>query len=422
MPPKTAFLGYIQFNIKAGDINANLATVKNQLAALTPVGPGLLALPELWAGGFVYDELRDQADKTDKLLQELTELARQYNIYLAGSLPERISTEKKEKFYNTLYFTGPDGVVGRYRKQQLFVPFNEDKYFTPGNMSGLVATALGPAGGLVCFDLRFPEPARLQTAGGARILLISAQWPLERLAHWRILLQARAVENQIFIVACNGCGRSCGNTLAGHSMIVGPDGTVYSEADTEEAFGLQQVEPDLCEQIRGRFNTAGITPWRTADSDKIMSLAGLTGIIDQYKDAGRRIVFTNGCFDILHEGHVTYLEEARRQGDCLVVGLNNDASIRSIKGPERPVNPEKSRARVLASLGCVDHVVLFGDDTPLGLINTLMPDVLVKGADWAVSEIVGAKEVMAAGGLVVTIDLVEKMSTTSVIKKIKTRR
>lgn len=131
------------------------------------------------------------------------------------------------------------------------------------------------------------------------------------------------------------------------------------------------------------------------------------------------MVFTNGCFDILHEGHVTYLEAARRQGDYLVVGLNSDASIRAIKGPDRPVNSETSRARLLAALGCVDHVVLFGEETPLQLITTLMPDVLIKGADWPVEQIVGAQEVLAAGGVVKTIELVGDFSTTGLIKKIR---
>ena len=416
---KSFGLGYLQFNIKAGDIAANLATVKDQLAVLAPTGPGLLVLPELWAGGFVYDTMARLAARTNDLLAQVTELAGQYNIYLAGSLPETNIEDGKEKFFNTLYFVGPEGIAGQYRKQQLFAPFKEDQYFIAGNRPRAVKTTLGLVGGLVCYDLRFPELARIHAGRGARLLAVSAQWPLERLAHWRILLKARAVENQIFIAASNGIGQASGNTLAGHSLLIGPDGAVLSEAGTEEAAVYQEVEPALVDQVRARFNTAGTTPWRSADSDKIVPLAKLTEIVEQYKKTGRKLVFTNGCFDILHEGHVSYLEAARQQGDCLLVGLNNDTSIRSIKGPERPVNNENSRARVLAALGCVDHVVLFGDDTPLKLIVRLLPDVLVKGADWAPGEIVGAEEVMANGGQVVTIDLVEKISTTILIKKIK---
>ncbi|MCI5218295.1 MAG: D-glycero-beta-D-manno-heptose 1-phosphate adenylyltransferase [Candidatus Electrothrix sp. LOE2] len=136
------------------------------------------------------------------------------------------------------------------------------------------------------------------------------------------------------------------------------------------------------------------------------------------RDQGSRIVFTNGCFDLVHAGHVSYLEEARRCGDCLVIGLNSDRSVRALKGPSRPVNSELERARVLAALGCVDFVVLFDEETPLGLITTLLPDILVKGADWPEERIVGAAEVKAAGGKIVRIAFTCQTSTTAVIDKI----
>lgn len=135
---------------------------------------------------------------------------------------------------------------------------------------------------------------------------------------------------------------------------------------------------------------------------------------------GKRIVFTNGVFDILHAGHVTYLEHARALGDALVVGLNTDASVRRLKGPERPINTEDDRACVIASLRAVDHVVLFDTDTPLDVIVALMPDVLVKGGDYTRDTIVGADEVEAHGGTVCTIPLVEGRSTTAIINRART--
>lgn len=131
------------------------------------------------------------------------------------------------------------------------------------------------------------------------------------------------------------------------------------------------------------------------------------------------MVFTNGCFDILHTGHVTYLEAARSLGDCLIVGLNSDSSIKAIKGPERPINGEEDRARLLAALGCVDHVVLFEEETPLKVITALLPDLLIKGGDWAIDQIVGGKEVTAAGGVVANIPLVADFSTTALIERIR---
>ena len=413
------YLGYLQFDVHTGDVGANLDQVKNGLANLSPEGPGFVILPELWAAGFDYPALAEQAAQTGELLLELQKLADRYQVCLAGSLPESAKSAQGEFFYNTLYVVGPQGVMGMYRKQNMFAPLAEDRYFTPGSSPCPMQTDSGPVAGLICYDLRFPELARHQVKHGAKLLLISAQWPAVRIDHWQALLKARAIENQIYIAACNRCGTSGNTKFGGHSMIVGPDGQVLSLAAEKEETGGLRIDPGLVTEIRSRFNTAAPVPHRFFDRDKILDLPKLAGLIQQYKEAGCRVVFTNGCFDLLHEGHVTYLEEARKQGDCLIVGLNTDASIRSIKGPDRPVNQEMSRARVLAALGCVDHVVLFGEETPLNLITTLMPDVLVKGADWSVETIVGAREVMDAGGRVATINLVNDVSTTGLIDRIK---
>jgi len=136
---------------------------------------------------------------------------------------------------------------------------------------------------------------------------------------------------------------------------------------------------------------------------------------------GGLVVFTNGCFDLLHVGHVRYLEEAAELGRCLVVGVNGDASVRAIKGPSRPVNAEDERSELVAALHCVDYVALFHTPTPLPLIRKLKPDILVKGADWAPEKIVGAREVREAGGRVARIPLVSGMSTTSIIERILQR-
>jgi rfaE bifunctional protein nucleotidyltransferase chain/domain len=132
-----------------------------------------------------------------------------------------------------------------------------------------------------------------------------------------------------------------------------------------------------------------------------------------------RVVFTNGCFDILHRGHVEYLAAARALGDCLVIGLNSDESVRRLKGRGRPVNSEDDRAYVLAGLESVDAVTLFQEDTPLDLIRALLPDVLVKGGDYTIETIVGATDVMAAGGEVVVAELVPGRSTTSILRRVR---
>lgn len=140
--------------------------------------------------------------------------------------------------------------------------------------------------------------------------------------------------------------------------------------------------------------------------------------VRDWQKEGKRVVFTNGCFDILHAGHVRYLAAARALGDVLVIGLNSDASIRRIKGPNRPVCCQEDRAEVLAALAAVDAVTLFDDDTPENLIGELLPDVLVKGADWPVDRIAGAAAVLAHGGTVRTVPLLEGRSTTGIIDAI----
>lgn len=137
------------------------------------------------------------------------------------------------------------------------------------------------------------------------------------------------------------------------------------------------------------------------------------------KRNGRRVVFTNGCFDLLHPGHIRSLEAARALGDVLIVGINSDESVKALKGPTRPVIPEQERAEILASLECVDAVLIFPEPTPQKLIASLLPDILVKGGDWASQQIVGRDEVEAAGGRVEQVDVVQGYSTTEILKKIR---
>jgi rfaE bifunctional protein nucleotidyltransferase chain/domain len=138
------------------------------------------------------------------------------------------------------------------------------------------------------------------------------------------------------------------------------------------------------------------------------------------RERGETVVFTNGCFDLLHGGHVALLEAARAAGDRLIVGLNSDASVKRLKGPSRPVVPEAERAEVLLALECVDHVLVYDEDTPLDTIRALLPDVLVKGADWAEEDIVGRDEVVQAGGRVVRVEIVPGRSTTALVERIRT--
>lgn len=150
---------------------------------------------------------------------------------------------------------------------------------------------------------------------------------------------------------------------------------------------------------------------------KVLNSENLEPALQSYKNKNLKIVFTNGCFDLLHIGHVRYLEEAASLGDVLIVGINTDASVQKLKGPTRPIQNENDRAEILASLKSVQHTVLFGEETPLELIQKIKPDVLVKGGDWAIPQIVGSDFVLKNGGKVQSLQFVDGKSTTSLIQK-----
>ena len=158
-----------------------------------------------------------------------------------------------------------------------------------------------------------------------------------------------------------------------------------------------------------------------APTPAVGSVDAAVAMAARLQSTGGTVVFTNGVFDLLHPGHVRYLQDARRLGDALIVGVNSDRSVRASKGPDRPINPEGERAEVLSSLGCVDLAVIFDEDTPYALISRVQPDVLVKGADWGADSIVGRDVVEARGGRVVRMALAEGFSTTRLIERTRAR-
>lgn len=155
---------------------------------------------------------------------------------------------------------------------------------------------------------------------------------------------------------------------------------------------------------------------------RVMTGSEVRAFADAQREAGRRVVFTNGVFDLLHPGHVRYLQAARALGDLLIVGLNADESVRRNKGPERPINTQDERAELLAALACVDAVVIFGEETPADIITIVQPDVLVKGADWPADQIVGRDTVEARGGRVVRVPVEPGHSTTAIVERIRNLR
>lgn len=152
---------------------------------------------------------------------------------------------------------------------------------------------------------------------------------------------------------------------------------------------------------------------------RVLNSENLKKAVELYRSENKKIVFTNGCFDLLHIGHVTYLEEAKKLADVLIVGVNSDSSVKVLKGPARPIQNEHDRSEILAALKAVNHTVIFSEDTPMNLIKQIKPDVLVKGGDWKIEQIVGSDFVMSYGGKVKSLNFVDGKSTTSIIEKSK---
>jgi predicted amidohydrolase len=219
--------GCCQFSIKPGEFQDNCDTVEGMLLELAREKCRLAVLPEMWSCSFPYPVLKEMAGKTPAILDRMCKIAGDNHLAIVGSLPEAAG----EKIFNTSYLIDSTGVIaGTYRKVHLFSLYNEQKHFGFGQSAPVFPTSIGKIGIMICYDLRFPELARRMALDGAEIICVSAQWPLVRIEHWPLLLRARAIENQLFVVGCNGCGKEEKITWGGHSAIISPWGTVLAQA------------------------------------------------------------------------------------------------------------------------------------------------------------------------------------------------
>lgn len=215
--------GCCQFDVFPGDVDRNMSLVESRLPQFAEAGCNLLVLPEMWSCSFAYPTLREMAARTPEVLRRVEEWAAGYGMVLVGSLPEAADGQN----YNTSFVVDATGkVVGKYRKAHLFSLLGEHLHFGRGESPLVCSTAAGSIGVMICYDLRFPELARRLALDGAEILCVSAQWPRERIDHWSALLRARAIENQLFVVACNGSGTENGLQFGGSSSIISPTGAV----------------------------------------------------------------------------------------------------------------------------------------------------------------------------------------------------
>jgi len=236
----------IQFTVKQGDVDANLAYVREALPRVAGQGANLAVLPEMWSSGFAYRNLNELALRTKGIVEELLELSARHKLVIVGSMPE----PNGDKVFNTVYVADNGRLSGVYRKIHLFSLLGEDRAFSGGDSWLLAETTIGKVGVIICYDLRFPELSRRLAVEGAQVICVPAQWPKPRQEHWRTLLRARAIENQLYVVACNACGTIGKLDFFGMSMIIDPKGELLAEAAENEG------------EIFAALDMQGMNDWR----------------------------------------------------------------------------------------------------------------------------------------------------------------
>ena len=234
--------GIVQFDVKLGDVESNIASALEGIHVLGTRDVDMAVLPEMWSCGFDNERLSVYAGKTPAIIDKLSKIASQYNMIIAGSLPESSGGD----IFNTMYVVDGNGsIAGSYRKIHLFSLTEEDRYFCAGKKAVVCETSIGPVGLMICYDLRFPELCRSLALSQALVVIVSAQWPRARVIHWDLLVRARSIENQIFMVAANRCGKESSMEYGGHSQIVSPTGEILAMAEDGEC--TLNARLDLCE-------------------------------------------------------------------------------------------------------------------------------------------------------------------------------
>jgi len=237
-----------QIDIQWANPDANLDTAERMVAHAATAGADLVVLPELWGSGYDLAHAQAHASALDAgLFDHMAAMAKRHELYVAGSLLEASAG----RVYNTCVLFGPQGLASQYRKLHLFRLMQEDRYLTPGDRPAqLQDLPWGITALAICYDLRFPELFRGYALGGARLIVIPAQWPTPRIDHWRTLLRARAIENQCFVAGCNRVGTDPDNTFGGASAVVGPWGELVVEGEDRPALLIARIAPEKVDEAR----------------------------------------------------------------------------------------------------------------------------------------------------------------------------
>jgi len=247
-------LALLQMDIRIGEPEANYKKAEQMMLAAIAADPkpDVVVLPEMWNTGYALDRIGELADEGGARTREkLSALAREHRVVIVGG---SIAEKREEGVYNTIHAFGRDGEeLGQYDKIHLFRLMDEAKHLQPGGRDGTLSLDGMPAGMMICYDIRFPELARKLALGGAKMLFVPAEWPNPRLHHWRTLLQARAIENQMYVIACNRCGQSGSTVFFGHSMVVDPWGEVIAESGEQEGVLTVEIDLGLVDEVRTRI-------------------------------------------------------------------------------------------------------------------------------------------------------------------------
>jgi len=245
-------ISLVQMHVDAGSPEANFGRAAERMEQAAADKPDLIILPEMWNTGYALEVIGTIADPAGERTKAFaSDFSRRHGVHvIAGSIAER----REDGVYNTIRIFGRDGEpAGEYDKIHLFRLMDEEKHLRPGQRIGLAEIDGVRAGVMICYDIRFPELARTLALAGARLLVVPAEWPHPRLEHWRTLLRARAIENQMYVAACNRVGSSNGTDFFGHSMIIDPWGEIVAEAGEEETILTAEIDLELVEDVRRRI-------------------------------------------------------------------------------------------------------------------------------------------------------------------------
>ena len=242
----------VQLDMAFGAPTENFHKVEQKVREAAALGAKIVVLPEMWNTGYDLTRLEEIADvdgnKTKKLFSDLS---KELNIHIVGG---SVSTKKGDNFFNTMYVTDTAGeVVAEYNKAHLFKLMDEHHYLNEGNEKNLFSIDGVQMAGIICYDLRFPEWTRVHALDGAKVMFIPAQWPDKRIDHWKVLLQARAIENQMFVVAVNRVGKDPNNSFDGNSMVIAPWGEILWTGANEETTGIVELDLEIIEEVRNRI-------------------------------------------------------------------------------------------------------------------------------------------------------------------------